>query len=262
MVEVLVKLGEELDGSEILRGRVSRGFPVLAKPWPCMWSGQERLPKYAIIRISDSDDLTTWTEPIMVRSEYQILSHDIESDVFSVVITPSAQHESYKLPVTALAEFLQLWGAVNIVASDYRVDFDISGFHGMTSIGLLTFGSEYDFLKFTEESYDRPSGDHVISMDYSLSNLSMDKIKLVMREASMSIVQLSHDVGLCKFLGNRVSTIHILERQAEDTFHRMVARVKRKFDNEILNAAISAGGLVEISVQEAESHLVDVADII
>lgn len=262
MVEVLVKLGDELDVSEILRGRVSRGFPVLAKPWPCMWSGQERLPKYTIIRISDSDDLLTWTEPVMVRSTYQILSHDVESDIFSVVITPSVQHESYKLPATGLAEFLQSWGAVNIVASDYRVDFDINGYHGMTSIGALPFGHEFSFLKFTEESYDSQNGDHIISMDYSLSNLSVDKIKIVLRDASMRVLQISHDVGLCKFLGNRVSTMHALERHVEDTFHRMVARVKRKFDNEILNAAVSAGGLVEVTMQEAESHLVNMADII
>lgn len=279
MIEICVSANEN-SKELILRGRYGKGFPVDVKPAPFAWGGACP-PDFAIVRITDTDDVKDWNTPWTRITAYEILQHDPLADFFRVKIFPTDKKSAAALTVAEMQQFLLDWGAEKIESDnpDLGVIFEITAMDAINHRGLFTFGAEDDFVTYSEIEYDMATGAHKVSMDYSLSKLTVDDIRVVLSEAQMDIdsietvdelvesddpegepTTITREIGVCIFTGYRHKMIGLLEQQVAAKFHKMLTRVRWRFSDETVMDALLHGGVKEMTLAEAEEDMIDVAE--
>lgn len=261
MIEILVS-AREANKEIVLRGRYGKGFPIVVKSYPCAWGGCEGPPDSVKIRITDSDDMTEWTDPWRRITAYEILQHDPVADFFRVKIFPSDKKSASALTVEEMQQFLLDWGAEKIESDepDFGVLFELTAMDAINHRGLFTFGEEDTFIKYNEIEYDMVTGMHKISMDYANSTIAEETVRGVLTEAQMDIVSVDHEKGICIFIGYRHKMIGLLEKQVAEKFHKMLTRVRWRFSDNVVADALANGGLKEMTLAEAEADMLDVAE--
>ena len=259
MIEILVRAEPS---TNILSGRYGKGFPVVTQLSPCSWGGCECPPSFVIVRITDTDDTTDWNTPWTRITAYQILAHDPAIDFFRVLIYPVDKKNVCAVTVQEMQDFLAGWGAEEIAQDDpsLGVLFEITAMDAIENKGLFSFGEEDDFVKYEQLSYDPAEGAHLIKMDYSLSKLKEEEVRRILGSVGMSIVSVDHEVGLCEFVAYRNLMIGALETQVREKFHKMLTRVRWRFSDAVVDNALNNGGVYEMTHQEADDSLVDVAE--
>lgn len=70
---------------------------------------------------------------------------------------------------------------------------------------------------------------------------------------------MSDDSGICEFTGDRTKMITTLERQVAEKFTKMLRRVRWRFSDTTMANAISKGGIIDMTMSEADMDMIDVA---
>lgn len=253
MIEVLIRAQAS---SDVLNGAYSIGFPVVACPAGWNWGGEERPPKFVIIRITDTDSTEGIVEPWMRKTAYEILAHDPAQDFFRVRIYSDLDKPAAAVTKALMESFLTNWGAKQIADAAPGVVFEITAIDAINNAGLFTFGEKDSLVECTETAYDPVTGTHTISMDYAASGLSAEDVARVLADAGLIVV--SNESGACVFTGERATMIKQLEAQVEHRFHTMVARTRWRVPDAIVDQARS--GIIEMTLQQYDDCLIDVSD--
>lgn len=265
MVEILVRA--ETTG-QILNCNYAKGFPVVTVANPTHWGGEERPPKFVVVRVTDTDnieDVSSVTQAWMRKTLYEILAHDPMQDFFRVRIytdtTTSSDNPAALVTADKMRDFLLDWGAESVEdAQTGGVLFEITAMDAVNHRGLFTFGDEDEFMNYTEKSYDPATGTHVIEVDYATSSVTEQYLISVLTEAGFDNIVVDHEAGKATFNGYRTTMIQRLERAVENTFHTMIARVRYRFKDSVVDAAIANGGVVEMVLADIQSNIQDVAE--
>lgn len=258
MVEILVRA--QNNGSATT-GCYNIGFAVIAVANPSHWGGEERPPKFVVVRLTDTDDtaaadkvMQMWTR----KTAYEILAHDPASDFFRVRIY-STDGGASEVSKSLMNDFLISWGAERVEDTTPGVLFEITAMDAVNGTGLFTFGAEDEYMTYTETSYDPVSGVHGIHCDYANSNVSRAELERVLGEAGFYDLAIDHEMGVCDFKGDRATMIQRLERAVEHTFNTMVTRVRYRFKDDVVTQALANNGVIEMLAADVDGNTIDVA---
>jgi len=189
--------------------------------------------------VSDSGataDFKYLTESWYRKTAYAILAADLSRDWYSVKVytlaeTLGAKSEG-KITAADMQAFLQRWGAQidEAASTDNDVRFTLDAVSALNAQGFIDFGTEEEFVNFTETAYDVESGTHSISMDYSLSSLNSDRLEKFITDKGLTIVSHDRERAILVFTVTRTQLIQALEAGVEREFNKQVAMRRWKID--------------------------------
>lgn len=264
-IEILVRA--QNNGGNALGGSYLKGFPVIAVNSPWNWGGAEGPPDFIQILVSDSDDIfdvehlvAEWKR----KTTYEIKKFDATNDFFEVYLfadpLESSTNPVVQVNTKMMSDFLINWGATSIINSvDGGVTFHITAFNAIKNAGLFTFYKEDIHCKYTELNYNPQTGIHTVELDYSLSNLNELNIQHTLELVNLEIISINTTTKKCVFTGERFKLISVLEAQVAQKFNSMIARVRYRFSDTLVDQALSQSGKITLTLADIESHLIDVS---
>lgn len=261
-VEILVRAENVGD---ILTGLYGKGFPVVACKSPWNWGGEECPPKFIRVNVLDANevaDVNNVMQEWKRKTTYEILHFDASKDFFRVRIFAdpliSTSNPVAQVTVAEMQQFLLDWGAEKVEDASPGVLFEITAMDGITSRGLFTFGEEDANVTYTEIGYDQLSGIHTVELDYSASSLADQTIRNILSQVQLEVKTIG--AGICTFEAQREKMIAQLERQVADKFNKMIARVRYRFTDSIVDTALLSNGTVDLMLADLDDNLVDVSE--
>lgn len=156
-----------------------KGYAVTFKEDGWQWGRMEVKPEnFVIIRCPMTEEQARnicegWNR----QTSYEITEFIPDTDSFKVRIFAKENTVSPAgvgaLTIPILSDFLTKWGAVvkTEESQDNSIIFTLNAMDALNGQGLIYFGEEDEYVIFTEEEYDIPSGLHKINMDYSLAKI-------------------------------------------------------------------------------------------
>lgn len=264
-VEILVRA---VSSGDILKGNYFKGFPVVAIKTPWSWGSMESPSDFVIVRVEDAEDVSNVQKMVQEwkrKASYEILDFNPTNDFFHVHIFAdqiiSTSNPVAQLTTVNMTEFLTKWGGKKITSTDTGVTFEITALEAIKNRGLFDFGSEEDFIKYTETNYDPTTGIHTVELDYTLTNLKIDNILNTLQTAELKIVNYDDASGKCTFNGVREKMIKQLESQVSQKFDTMIARTRYRFKDELIDQAlILPNGRISITLDTLDDNIVDVSE--
>lgn len=260
-VEILVRAENVGD---ILLGLYGKGFPVVACKSPWSWGGEERPPKFIRVNVLDANevvDVNNVMQEWRRKTTYEILHFDVTQDFFRVRVFAdplvSTSNPVAQVTVTEMQQFLLDWGAQKIEDAEPGVLFEMTAMDGIMSRGLFTFGVEDSKITYTELDYNQLAGIHTVQLDYSNSSLDEQTIRSTLQRAQLEIKTIG--AGICTFEAQREKMITQLERQVADKFNKMVARVRYRFIDSVVDTALLSDGTIDLMLSDIDDNLVDLS---
>lgn len=156
-----------------------KGFAVTFQKEGAYWGPRELdTNSFVIIRCPMTEDQARkvcdgWNR----QTAYEITEFVPDTDFFKVKIFSKPETVSISgvgaLTIPILSDFLTKWGAVVKAeeSADNSIVFTLSAMDALNGQGLIYFGDEDEYVTFTEEAYDIPTGVHKIFMDYTNSRI-------------------------------------------------------------------------------------------
>lgn len=244
-----------------------KGYPVTFQESGQYWGPKCTNPQ-SFIRVkvpAEFDEISKIFGGWNRRTTYEITAFDPVTDTFGVkmfadIETVKGSKKEGELNVADVEQFLSDWGAVvkHDESAPNDVRFTLKAIDALEGKGYIYFGKEDDYVIFTESFYDPMEGLHRIDADYSNSILTKEQVEVTIASAGATLISIDHDKGLFTFETTRDIMREKLEEAVRNNFDNAVSIARYYLPESYVDAAITAGGLVEEpDLDTLKSKLID-----
>jgi hypothetical protein len=255
-VYVLVKANQSWNPSD--PGTWDKGYPVYADV-SNQYIGQQVLPDFVQFVITDATSLQALKDSYVIpwnrvldwdvtQSSLNTDTHTIELFVKPELVSASGKNRITRAEVES---FLTGWKATVNSISLGRVRFTASVYDAMTSSGF--WGTDVSTMTWSQNSYDKPTGVHVVNMFYSAYPGSITDIRIRTAELGCTEQSFNESQHRVTFRCARSAVLDVFKQSVKDFAEAQYSPAKWRFTDAAIDAAAAAGGSLNITQSQIPS---------
>lgn len=230
-----------------------------------LYGGQEGLPKFVILKVPEHLLKTHgfYRDPWTKTVDYEVLNHNTSLDAYDIRVFSVDNGSANDGGITRaeVESYLNAWNASVTSVSTNSVRFNMSIYDAATSVHFWDFEDspeDIDDFDFSQFSYDIPTGEHVIDLDYYSSSKNPTPIEWYVTRVADDVI--SHSGTVIRMLIKRSTTLNEFKDHINGMLKGItVERFRYYFNDGVVDSIISQGGIVNSNNTEFMSYVQDKA---
>lgn len=237
------------------RGCYKKGYPVVIKPDGWGWGGEERLPKFVLVKCPQVtvEQIINKANEWRLEISYEQVAHDPVLDGYRIRVKADNVSVSGGGALTRdkVENYLGLWGATIFSTASNEVVFDAGIYNAIKSQGF--WEGDISTLVFDEISYDQETGIHRVQANYSASTYGSQKIENAVKVRGATVIQNDVINSIITFEIDRATVFNVFKSEVKAKVDITYCRRQYYFTEAQVDQVIAAGGEIILSAVQLNS---------